>query len=317
MGTVLVTGGGGFLGKYIARSLAEAGEQVVITYRRFFSGAPHILSDIMESKVKAARCDVLDPHEITRVIRNHGVDSIVHAANFAPYDGTIYQVLQNNLVGIINVMEAATLASIKKVTYISSSQAAVGLAGRTGAEDEMINIASPAAGTITPSKKCGETISLFYGATFGISVAIVRPGLMYGPYGESEVVVPKVLGNILEAVAKGKPINLPDLHIDDQFYLTYVRDMADLITLAHLAPKNKHLVYTITEEKPTSWREISDIIKEFVPGVKITFGRGGKPAGDQNAPKVLRGTSEFGFKSKYDMRKGLREEFDWYKAGQP
>ena len=84
MGTVLVTGGAGFLGKHVARSLADAGEQVVITYRRYFT-APQLLSDIMESKVKAARCDVTDLPELSRVIRDYGVDSIVHLANTNNY----------------------------------------------------------------------------------------------------------------------------------------------------------------------------------------------------------------------------------------
>lgn len=154
MGTVLVTGGAGFIGKYIARSLADAGEQVVITYRRYFS-APGLLADVMESRVKAARCDVLDLPELTRVIRDHEIDSIVHAAHISNYEGTIYQAMQTNVLGTINVMEAAAIGSVKKVTYISS-------VGVQGSESESIPISSPAVGVVTPSKKVGEVLSLYY-----------------------------------------------------------------------------------------------------------------------------------------------------------
>ncbi len=85
MGTVLVTGGAGFLGKYVARSLADAGEQVVITYRRYFQ-VPQLFSDVMESRVKAVRCDIMDLPELSRVIRDHGVDSIINAVVVNNYD---------------------------------------------------------------------------------------------------------------------------------------------------------------------------------------------------------------------------------------
>ncbi|MFC1992140.1 NAD-dependent epimerase/dehydratase family protein, partial [Chloroflexota bacterium] len=239
MGTVLVTGGAGFLGKHVVRSLADAGEQVVVTYRRYFQ-APQLFSDVMGSKIKAVRCDIMDLPELSRVIRDHGVDSIVNVANISNYEASIYQCLQNNILGTINVMEAAAIGSVKKVTYMSSST--------IGAEDEIVPIASPAGGVVQPSKKCAEVLSLYYGATFGISVIVVRnAGNIWGTYGQSEISqnAMKLLRDIMEGVTTGKPVDLPDVSKDRQFRLTHVRDLADGISVVHLAPRNQHLVYCV------------------------------------------------------------------------
>ncbi|MEK7354542.1 MAG: NAD-dependent epimerase/dehydratase family protein, partial [Chloroflexota bacterium] len=250
MGTVLVTGGAGFLGKYVARSLADAGEKVLITYRRYFS-VPRLLADIMESRVKAVRCDVTDLPQLVRVIRDHGVDSIVHLAHISNYEGTIYQMAQTNVMGTINVLEAAAIGSVKRVTYMS-----VGGVKATSGETESVPIASPASSNAGPAK-CGEVLSLYYGATFGISVVIVRggSGSFWGPYDES--LIHTLLRNTIEASAMGKPIDLPHVGREDRLSLIYARDMAAGVSLLHLAPKLQHVVYVIPGGIETSWGEMA------------------------------------------------------------
>ncbi|MFC1992161.1 NAD-dependent epimerase/dehydratase family protein [Chloroflexota bacterium] len=317
MGTVLVTGGAGHLGVYVVRSLADAGEQVVMTYRRYFS-APQLLSDVMESKVKAVRCDVLDLPELSRVIRDHGVDSIVHLANTSNYEAPIYTCLQTNVLGTINVMEAAAIGSVKKVTYMSSSTVTHGPGGYTGPESELVDIASPPVGVVPPSKKVGEVLSLNYGASFGIPVIIVRTGgNFWGPFKEGPIGQAGLLRDVMEGVTMGKPVNLPGSSREDEFRIIFVRDMADGISLVHTASQNQHLVYCVTEKEPTNWGEIAEIIKEFVLGAKITFGKSSQPTKAQMLSEELNITSEFGFKSKCGLRGGLREYIEWYQNGKP
>lgn len=318
MGTVLVTGGAGFLGKHVAHSLVEAGQDVLISYRRSFR-RPEILSDESGSRVKAVRCDVMDLPELSRIIRDNHVNSIVHLANMSNYEGTIYQTMQTNIQGTINILEAAALGCVKKVTYASSSSIAMSHGGERPSmevEGESIPIVSGSTNVISPSKKIGEILTLFYGATFGISVAIIRPGLIYGPYNETEIGSPGVLRVILEALFAGRPADLPKASRNDLVRMTYVRDVAAAISLVHLAPSNKHIVYCLDLAKPTTWGEVEDLLKELVPGCSLRFGRSEAAAAPPPPHKELNLVAEFGFQPKYGIREGLCETVEWFQKGQ-
>jgi nucleoside-diphosphate-sugar epimerase len=315
MGTVLVTGGTGFIGRHTARSLADAGEQVVVTYRRSFQ-EPKLFSDVTGPKVKAVRCDALDIPELQRVIRNNDIDSVVHFTHISNYEGSIYQAMQTNVMGLVDLLEVAASAFVKKVTYISSIGATSSPEGSTGAEEELVNIVSPPTGVVTPSKKVGEILSLFYGATFDIPVIIARPGgVSYGPYSESQLDHTRILRPILEGVLAGQPVHLPEINGDDQLRLVDVRDTAAGITVVHRAPSNKYRLYCIGGGKPTSWNEIVAILKELIPGSTVNFGRNAEPARVNAMPDELRIEKEFGFKPQYELKEGLRDYIEWYKGG--
>ena len=310
MGTVLVLGGTGSLGTHLARTLADAGEKVVVTYRRSYH-VPQLLSDIMESKVKTVRCDVMALPDLSRAIRDHGVDSIIHAVNSMPHndDGTEYTCLQTNIMGVINTMEAAAIGSVKRVTYMSGGDMTM-----SSGEGEMVPIFPGSAG-----KKCGEILSLYYGAMYGMSVVIVRGnGHFWGTYNYDKHRPQTILRHIVEGSVTGKPVDLPNVGREEKVGLLYLGDIAAGITLLHLAPKPQRRVYVVPGGKITSWGEIAGIVKEFVPGSTINFGRSDIPDREPDPlPEVLAITSEFGFKPKYGLKGGLREYIEWYKRGQP
>ena len=317
MGTVLGTGGTGFIGRHTALSLADAGEQVVVTYRRSFE-VPGIFSDIMGTKIKAVRCDALDIPELHRVIRDNNIESIVHFTHISNYEGSIYQAMQTNVMGLVNIMEVAASASVKKVTYISSTGATSSPEGATGVEEELVNIVSPPTGVITPSKKVGEILSLFYGSTFDIPVIIARPGgISYGPYGESLVDPTRILRPVLESAMAGQPVNLPEINGEDQIRLIDVRDTAAGITVVHTAPANQYRLYCIGGVEPTTWNEIAATLEELIPGSTIQFGKNAEPVRVNAMPDELRIEKEFGFKQKYGLREGLRDYIEWYRDGKP
>jgi len=125
-----------------------------------------------------------------------------------------------------------------------------------------------------------------------------------------------MIRDIVEGAAKGVPVDLPNAARDTHVRARYLVDTGRAIALVHTAPNPQHLVYSIEEERPYTWGEIADTVKELVPDSTVTLGRSGPP-GDQEVIKELRITSELGFKPKYNLRKGLQEYIDWYRNGQP
>ncbi len=318
MGTVLVVGGTGFIGKHTARCLADAGEQVVVTYRRQSFTPPGIFAGVWESRIRAVRCDVLDMPQIMWVMRDHRVDSIVDFSHISNYEGTIYQAMQINVMGLVNVLEAAAASSVRKFTYISSVGATAGAEGPpTGVEEEVVNIASPPVGLVTPSKKVGEVLSLYYGSTFKFPVVVVRPGgVSYGPYSESQLDATKMLRPMIEGGLAGKVIDMPELKRHSPLNLHHVSDTAAGITVLHTAPANQYRLYCVEGGPLTTWGEVGSILMELIPGAVINLGEGGGPSAVQPHSQQLRTNKEFAFSPKYTIRDGLRQYIDWYRSGQ-
>jgi nucleoside-diphosphate-sugar epimerase len=82
---ILVTGGMGFIGVHVVKSLLDAGEDVVVTYNNSWR-VPDFWEDEVGKRVTIERLDVTNPHDPTAMATKHKVDGIVHCA--APAFGT-------------------------------------------------------------------------------------------------------------------------------------------------------------------------------------------------------------------------------------
>ena len=82
---ILVTGGMGFIGVHVVKSLLDSGEDVVVTYNNSWR-VPDFWEDEVGKRVTIERLDVTNPHDPTVMATKHKVDGIVHCA--APAFGT-------------------------------------------------------------------------------------------------------------------------------------------------------------------------------------------------------------------------------------
>ena len=111
---ILLTGGSGTLGGYVIRELPGAGHQVSCLSRTAprAGGATFIQGDIANADLVGRAC--------------HGHDAVVHmAAVPGPGRATPAQMTQVNVVGTVNVLEAALQAGVRKFVFASTA-AAVG-----------------------------------------------------------------------------------------------------------------------------------------------------------------------------------------------
>src|SRR5438874_11815026 len=110
MSTIMITGGSGFLGTYVARMLAERGDRVVIFDA--IGPAPQLaaLTAPFEEQIVYVRGQILDLGSLLRSIQQYHVERIFHAAALYDPPYSLQEpaiTFQVNVNGTINVLEAA------------------------------------------------------------------------------------------------------------------------------------------------------------------------------------------------------------------
>src|SRR5215467_6398776 len=115
---VLITGGMGVMGAETSRRFVQEGHRPVIFARH---RDEWLIRDILD-EVDIELGDVLDMPRLLDVIKRHRITHIVHAAGFVGAVSAANPALsiQVNVMGTVNVLEAARAFDVKRVVYTSS-----------------------------------------------------------------------------------------------------------------------------------------------------------------------------------------------------
>lgn len=173
----LVTGGTGFVGRYLVRALCEAGERV-----RVLARDPTKMSAL--PAVEHWRGDVTDARTLRGVCR--GVSRVYHLAacgHVSAVSGAARaEFMRVNVDGTRNLLEACSRERPEKLVHFSST-AAMGLIPSSSIDENALPR------PITPyqqSKFESERVALELGGALGIPSVVVRPCMIYGPGGKGE-----------------------------------------------------------------------------------------------------------------------------------
>src|SRR5215510_10347773 len=199
-GSVLVTGAGGCIGSWALALLNRAGVRAAAFDLSEDKRRPRLLlSDGDLANVPWLTGDIRDPDAVLKAVTATGARSLIHLAALQvpfckadPVAGA-----QLNVVGTVNVFEAARKLGIKRLAYASSIAA-------YGAMDEGLGAMHTLYGAY---KHCDEQIALVYSGDWGVHSVGIRPGVVYG-VGRDQGLTSKTTVAILAAAA-GKPYEVP------------------------------------------------------------------------------------------------------------
>jgi nucleoside-diphosphate-sugar epimerase len=167
---ILITGGLGFLGCNLAKLLCDGGEKVLLTSNRN-TNVPPLIAPFLGKCLRVAPLDITSLDSVSRAIQEFRVKSIVHAAvRSEKGDTTLYQAMDVNVTGTINVLEASRRADIRRVLFISSEAVYQGMDQTTPfKEEEKLFITSDR--FVPGTKKTGEILCLMYCEQYGMEAA--------------------------------------------------------------------------------------------------------------------------------------------------
>ena len=293
---VLITGAG-LIGCHTARELVERADEVT-----FFDFAPRpdYIRHVTGKDLRVIRGDIRDLAALMDAFQQARPECVIHLAasvGEANIDN-VYAGFQVNLVGAINVAEAARLAGVRRLIHASTQALYVG-------EDpkELLYEDSPldSRGRVyTASKLACEHVLRTYVAKHKLELALLR---FAGTYGFRSVAGGPGVA-VQEAVWAAMAGNPVVLNAYESVDFIYAKDLANGIALAvHTSPL-PHQVYNLGSGTLTTIDNVEEALRKIFPGVQISRGKltPARPRMD-----ITRARAELGFSPEYRLEAGLRD----------
>jgi UDP-glucose 4-epimerase len=123
--TVMVTGGGGFIGSHTCVSLADQGYNVVIIDDHSTS-SPHSIDRIRQlagRRIAAYSIDIADRGRVTELLLEHRVDAVIHFAARKAVGESVEIPLEYfdvNIGGTASLLRAMRDTGVRKLVFSSS-----------------------------------------------------------------------------------------------------------------------------------------------------------------------------------------------------
>jgi UDP-glucose 4-epimerase len=293
---VLVTGGNGFIGRYVAAELHRRGSEVWVFDRRHaVPGSASVLGDVR------------DASSVVEAVA--GVDGVIHLAGVLGTQETIVNPVpaaETNILGALNVLQACAQHGVPLVN--------IGVGNHF--EDN----------TYSLTKSCVERFCRTYGRYRGLPVQTVRAYNAYGPrqsvpqpHGSSRV--RKIIPSFITRAFAGEPIQIygDGSQVMD---MVYVADVASALVaaLVHTTEEGyREDAWNAGTGRPTTVRDIAEAVQaeverqtgKLAPVEYLPMRPGETPGGTVLAPQDC--MAPLGVASPVTLEAGLVTTVTYYK----
>src|SRR6185312_1896231 len=274
-GLVVVTGASGFVGKWVAIYLLQAGYRVRGTVRTDAKAAQvkktitEMLGPDLAARLETCKCDLLDDAGWSEAMA--GAVAVMHVATQIlaeePKDSNI--VVRPAIEGTARVLRFAQAAGVKRVV-ITSSIATVGYGHghttgkRTYTEEhftDLDNMKWTWAYCIGKTK--AERAAWAYAKANGIGLTTIHPGMILGPAVDDDASISLgAVSGLLDGTTPALPNN--------GFTVSDVRDVAEMHVAAIETPAAAGERYLATGTY-LPFARIAEILRQAYPNAKVTM----------------------------------------------
>lgn len=330
---ILVTGAAGFIGFHLVKRLLERGDEVVgidnindyypvsLKYARLAECGiaeenivqGHTVGSSKYEHYRFMRVDIEDREAVRRLFETESFDAIM---NLAAQAGVRYSIenpfayIQSNIVGFLNLLEAARAYPVRHFVYASSSSVYGGNTKVPFSEDDRVD--NPVS-LYAATKKSNELMAHVYSKLYGIPTTGLRFFTVYGPWGRPDM-APMLF---TKAIMAGEPIkvfNNGDLSRD----FTYIDDIVEgVVRVIEKAPVSEIPadVYNIGCGHPMQLMDfihtLEDAIGRKAEMVMLPMQKGDVYTTYADTEKLER---VMGYKARTSLKEGISEFIKWYKG---
>lgn len=298
---VLVTGGGGFIGRFLVERLIEKGYNVVSVDR-----APSPFRD--HPRLAYYVADVSDIIAMNRIFAKHKPTAVVHLAALLADACEMNPVLATkvNIDSTQHLLELSITHEARKFVFMSSASVYHPDTPEPVKEED----AGKPVSYYGVTKYAGELIGLWYARRGLIDFRALRPTVVFGP-GRFRGPSAEYSSLILEKGLRGEKVVVRNP--EDRVNYIYVRDTVNALVALLEAEKAPSRVYN-AGGFVSRVIEFVELVKRYIPTLDYEV----QPAPAVRYPAVVddsRAREELGWSPKYLRDKAIEDYIETYKKG--
>jgi UDP-N-acetylglucosamine 4-epimerase len=317
---VLVTGGAGFIGSNLIEALLEQNNQVICLDNFVIGKRSNIAQFEKNKNFILIEGDICDQTACRKAC--DGVDFVLHQAALGSVPRSVKNPvasIEANVLGTVQVFNAAREAGVKRVVYASSSSVYGDSAELPKIEDKIGKPLSPYAATKYTDEVFAENFSLVY----GMEIIGLRYFNVFGrrqdPDGAYAAVVPKFT---LALINHESPVINGDGSFSRDF--TYIDNVIQANQLAATADNSDAVnkVYNIACGERTDLNKLFYLLRENlseydpdIAGIEVVYGA--ERVGDipHSHADISRARMWLGYEPVINVRQGIKLTAEWYRRG--
>ena len=318
--TYLITGGAGFIGFHLSKSLLEKGARVIgfdnmNDYYDVSLKEDRLAKLYYYDKYTFVKGDLADNADVFRVFQEYRPNIVV---NLGAQAGVRYSIdnpsayMESNMMGFFHILEGCRYFPVEHLVYASSSSVYGGnekVPFSTGDKvDEPVSL-------YAATKKSNELMAHAYSKLYQIPATGLRFFTVYGPFGRPDMAYFKFTKKILA----GEPIqvyNKGDMMRDFTYIDDIVRGVENI--LCNPPAKNEkgafYKLYNIGNNKPVKLMDYIETLERCL-GVEAKKEYLPMQPGDvyQTYADVTDLMQDYDFKPDTSIEEGLQKFGDWYR----
>ena len=315
--SILVTGGGGFIGSNLCEALLEKGNKVVCL-DNFATGKRENLKKLFkDANFTLIEGDIRNLDDCLRATKN--IDYVLHQAALGSVPRSIKDPITSNDVnvsGFLNMLVASRDNGVKRFVFAASSSTY----GDSESMPKVENIIGKPLSPYAITKYVNELYADIFSKTYGLETIGLRYFNVFGrkqdPNGAYAAVIPKFVSQLMKG--ESPVINGGGNYSRDFTYIDNVIQ-ANLLCLITTNKKAINNVYNIAYGDRNTLNDLMEYLKDYlsefdskISNIEIIYGP--NRAGDiphshasiQKAKKLLN------YNPQFSLQKGLKQAVKWY-----
>ena len=312
----MVTGGAGFIGSHIVRTLLERGESVRVL-DNFSTGKRENLRDLAQKfngdQFEIIEGDLRDASCVEEAVR--GVEVIFHEAAFVSVPQSMEEpqtCFDVNITGTSRLFDLARAAGVRRAVVASS-------AAIYGDSDALPLIEETLPQPLSPyavSKRVDEMYAELFTGSFGLEAVALRYFNVYGPRQRPDSMYAAAVPIFARRLLDGKPVTV----FGDGGQTRDLINVHDVVRANLIASEHRNApgkIFNICTGIETRLLDLLEVMYELVPNSpqpEFAMPRSGDIYRSVGSPQ--KAAKAIGFRAEVSLVDGLKETIDWMRTNQ-